>query len=423
MGVVTDFQHPAETERTFLFLQGPHGPFFGMLADTLIARGANVYRVGFNAGDQFFWGRRVGYLPCEVGPQDWPDELRKIIHERRVTDIVLYGEARPIHLSALDISKELGLRSHIFEEGYLRPYWSTYERDGSNGNSQLVNLSVAQMTQSLKGAKEDQIAAPAQWGAMRQHVFYGALYHFFVLFLNHRYRRLPSHRDLSVGAEFRLYLKKLALMPWSWIRQKRKVADIFRGRFSFDLVLLQLAHDTSFIAHAPFRGQGEFIEHVIESFSSGAAPDQHLLFKAHPLEDGRLPIPSLIRDAARRHGVADRVHFLMGGKLSALLDRARAVVTVNSTAAQQALWRGLPLRAFGPSVYAKPEFVSKQDLPAFFQDPMGPDKAAYLDYRKFLLSTSQIPGSFYSAKGRRQLRDPVVAAMLAPRGPYAMVNP
>lgn len=42
-------------ERVFLFLQGPHGPFFHALAKMLRVAGARVWRVGFNAGDRAFW--------------------------------------------------------------------------------------------------------------------------------------------------------------------------------------------------------------------------------------------------------------------------------------------------------------------------------------------------------------------------------
>ena len=84
----------------------------------------------------------------------------------------------------------------------------------------------------------------------------------------------------------------------------------------------------------------------------------------------------------------------------------------------QALWRGLPLKAFGQAVYLKPEFVSDQPMDAFFQNPMRPDSRAYRDYRHFLLETSQITGSFYSARGRRQLLRQVVDMMLSPDDPY-----
>jgi capsular polysaccharide export protein len=42
---------------------------------------------------------------------------------------------------------------------------------------------------------------------------------------------------------------------------------------------------------------------------------------------------------------------------------------INSTAAQQALWRSLPLMALGESVCNKPEFTSNQELGAFIVNP------------------------------------------------------
>jgi capsular polysaccharide export protein len=91
---------------------------------------------------------------------------------------------------------------------------------------------------------------------------------------------------------------------------------------------------------------------------------------------------------------------------------------VNSTAGQQVLWRGLPLRTFGAAVYAKPEFVSDQPLPAFFAAPTRPDLRAYRDFRRYLLETSQVPGGFYSARGRRELLRQVTDMMLSPDDPY-----
>jgi capsular polysaccharide export protein len=107
-----------------------------------------------------------------------------------------------------------------------------------------------------------------------------------------------------------------------------------------------------------------------------------------------------------------------GGKLAGLLNHARTAVTVNSTAAQQVLWRGLPLKTFGAAVYAKPEFVSTQPLPEFFANPTRPDSRAYRDYRHYLLETSQIMGGFYSARGRREVLRQIVDMMLQADDPY-----
>lgn len=404
--------------RRFLFLQGPHGPFFHRLGTMLRAAQAEVWRVGFNQGDRAFWFRAGGYIPYTGRPEDWPATFRALIAQHRITDIVLYGDTRPIHAQAVAIAQAAGLTVHVFEEGYLRPFWVTYERGGVNGHSRLMEMTVAQMQAALAQLDMDLPDAPARWGDMRHHVFYGALYHWFVLTRNGAYRNFRPHRDIGVAAEFRLYLRRLLLMPVHKVERVLETQRIKFGGFPYHLVLLQLEHDASFRMHSPFTTMREFLALCVEGFAKGAPPHHHLVFKAHPLEDGRVPVKDELRHLAQRHDVASRVHFVRGGKLAALLNHARTVVTVNSTAAQQALWRGLPLKVFGKAVYAKPEFVSTQPLPEFFAHPTRPDSRAYRDYRHFLLETSQVPGGFYSARGRRELLRQVVDMILAPEDPY-----
>lgn len=404
--------------RTFLLLQGPHGPFFHQLGKMLRAAGAQVWRVGFNRGDEKFWFHRPSYLRYDRPAEDWPARIAALIAEKSVTDLVLYGDTRPIHAQAIAAARAAGVTVHVFEEGYLRPYWVTYERGGANGHSRLMQTSVAEMRTALAQSQIEFPDAPAHWGDMRQHIFYGALYHFFVMVQNGPYRHFTPHRGISVFAEFVLHLKRLFAMPRH--RLERAIATA-RVRFSghpIHLVLLQLEHDASFRMHSPFASQTEFIDLVMAGFAEGAPRHHHLVFKAHPLEDGRAPVQRAVREATARHGLAGRVHFIRGGKLAGLLAQARSAVTVNSTAAQQVLWRGLPLKAFGRAVFDKPEFVSTQPLPEFFAAPARPDTRAYRDYRHYLLETSQLPGGFYSARGRRILLRQVVDMMLAPEDPY-----
>ncbi len=405
-------------DRTFLFLQGPHGPFFRQLAEMLANAGAGVWRVGFNRGDQAYWSDRDTYLPFTDEADQWAARVADLLDGKGVTDLVLYGDTRPIHAEAIAQAEARGLRVHVFEEGYLRPYWVTYERGGANGHSRLMETSVAQMRAALKDLDLDLPDTPAKWGDMRQHVFYGAAYHGFVLLANRAYAAFRPHRTLTVRQEFRLYLRRLALMPLLWLDRVQATYRIKTGGFPYHLALLQLAHDASFRDHGPFETLADFLEVLIAGFAEGAPSHHHLVFKSHPLEDGRTPIRADIRRIAAHHGVSDRVHYVRGGKLAPLLNDARSAVTVNSTAAQQALWRGLPLKAFGQAVYLKPEFVSDQPMGAFFQNPTRPDSRAYRDYRHYLLETSQISGSFYSARGRRQLLRQVVDMMLSLEDPY-----
>ena len=200
-----------------------------------------------------------------------------------------------------------------------------------------------------------------------------------------------------------------------WITTRR----IRAGGRPYHVVLLQLEHDASFRAFSSFQSQTEFVDMVIAGFAEGSPRHHRLVFKAHPLEDGRAPLERTIRDSARAHGVADRVYFVRGGKLAYLLQTARSAITVNSTSAHQALWRGLPVaQLWRERLMTNPALC--RTSPCLSSLPIRRRRipGAYDIYRQFLLETSQIPGGFYSMKGRSQLLRQVVDRMLSPEDPY-----
>ena len=404
--------------RRFLFLQGPHGPFFDKLGSSLRQGGHETWRVGFNYGDQFFWKNRNTFVPYTGNTQDWGVFFEDLLDRLKITDVVLYGESRHHHAVARDVAARRGLTLHLFEEGYMRPYWVTYERKGTNGHSPLMDISVQEMARQLDRAANRPPPPPALWGDMRQHIFYSALYHFCVLALNRRYRNFHPHRGIVVAQEFRHYLRRLVLMPVHTARRFLTTRTVLRQALPYHLVLLQLEHDANFLSHSPFGTVSDFIEVCVRSFARGAPAHHRLVFKAHPLEDGRGTQRREIRRLAKKHGVSDRVFYVLGGKLALLLDTAQTATTVNSTAAQQVLWRGLPLKAFGQAVYDKPEFVSTQSLESFFASPEAPDMEAYFTYRHFLLETSQVTGGFYSRAGRETLLRQVTELLLKENDRY-----
>lgn len=408
----------APSDRVFLLLQGPHGPFFDRLGALLRAAGATVWRCAFNAGDEFFWSDPLHLLRYTGSGAEWPPHLARIIADKGVTDIILYGDVRPIHATARQAARDAGLRLHVFEEGYLRPYWISYERGGSNGHSALLDISLPEMRATLRDTLTEVRRPPAHWGDMRQHKAYGALYHFLVLTRNGRYRNFASHRALPVLDEFRLNLRRFLLMP---VHSAACLVQWRHFRLSgkpYLLVPMQLEHDSNMLGHSPFGSNRAFVDHVVAEFARSAPRHHHLVFKAHPLEDGRGRNRSAIQKAAARHGLSGRVHYFRGGKLAEMLAHARAVVTVNSTAAQQALWRGLPVKALGRAVYCKPGLVSDQTLAEFMADPRQPDTAAYRVFRDYLLQTSQVPGGFYSRRSRAHALRLVADLILAPEDPY-----
>ncbi|MEO1549173.1 MAG: capsule biosynthesis protein CapA [Pseudomonadota bacterium] len=407
--------------RVFLFLQGPHGPFFHALAGTLRAAGQRALKIGFNGGDQLFWPNRASYTAFDGPAATWRDFLGVYLDTHKVTDLVIYGDSRDIHTTAREEALLRGITLHYFEEGYLRPYWITYERGGVNGHSRLMQMSVSQMERALGGRMDPQAEAPAEWGALWQHVVLGAVYHAAVMLWAWRYREYRPHRAISVLREWGLYLRRLVRMPWHGIQRRVASARLSRSGAPYHLVLLQLAHDAAVKDHSPFADQDSFVRLCCNSFADAGLTHHRLVFKVHPLEDDRESVARLIRRSARARGLQNRVHIIRGGKLAPLLNRARSAVTINSTAGQQALWRGLPLRIFGQAVYAKAGFTSQQSLTAFFQNPDPPDRERYHLFRAFLLRTSQLTGGYYTRTGRAQVLRKITDVMLAQLDPYERV--
>ncbi len=408
----------ATQDRVFLFLQGPHGPFFSELSERLTRMGMRCWRVAFNAGDAAAAHDKDRLLSFKAPLAEWPDQFVQWLTETGATDLVLYGDTREHHAAAVRIARQRNMTVHVFEEGYIRPFWATYERNGSNGNSRLMDISLEEMTQALSDPIAQAVTPPDKWGDLRHHMFYGALYHWHVMFRNHAFPHFAPHRDQNVQEEFYLQVMRLLRRPRHMVERWWATRAIKSSAWPYHVVLLQLEHDASFRSFSRFSSQTEFIETVVRGFAEGA-PDHHrLVFKAHPLEDGRAPIETAITDSAARYGVSDRVVKVRSGKLAALIASARSAITVNSTAAHQALWRGLPVRSFGTSVYDKPGLVSHQPLPEFFASPTAMDPALYAIFRQFLLETSQLPGGFYSTKARLHLLRNVIDLMLSPEDAY-----
>lgn len=407
--------------RKFLFLQGPHVPFQHSLAHKFAARGVMIHKICFNAGDVFFWRNSKTRSDYTGKIDEWPQHIRTVL-EQGYTDLVVYGDNRPVHIAAMDCAKQLGVTIHFLEEGYLRPYWSTYERGGINGNSELTKISTAQMRAQLDGVDMQQPSAPARWGDMRQHILLGAIYHWHVMFRNGSFPNYQAHRDNTVRSEFRLHIKKLANRIPHAIQQRLATRRLIRSGVTYHLGVLQLSHDASIRRYSKYSGMDAFMRECVEAFAKHAPKHHHLVFKAHPLEDERKPLALVAADLAKEFNVDGRIHYIRGGRLAKILDFASSIVSINSTAAQQALWRGLPVKTMGISVYNKPEFISNQELGAFFANQAKPDLATYRDYRQYLLATSQVPGGFYSRVSRRRLLLQIVDLMLHKQSTYKILK-
>jgi len=115
-----------------------------------------------------FWSDKEIYVSFDAPQTEWLDYFNGLCQTKSVTDIVLYGDTRPIHQLAIKSAKECEINVHIFEESYLRPYWITYERDGANGHSRLMDITLDQIKNATLGPFERSAPPPDHWGDTRQ---------------------------------------------------------------------------------------------------------------------------------------------------------------------------------------------------------------------------------------------------------------
>ncbi|MGB0903972.1 MAG: capsule biosynthesis protein CapA, partial [Mangrovicoccus sp.] len=301
------------------------------------------------------------------------------------------------------------------------PNWITYERIGTNGNSPICQMSIAEMQDYLD--QSPSTASPPQpsasWGALRHHMYHGAVYHAHLMRGAARYPNYQPHRGVSVTSEAKAAAQSLLARPLAMLERAWKMHRLRRQPYRNHVVLCQLAHDSSLRAHGPFHTDGEFFETVIMAFAEGSTAKDRLIFKAHPLEDNFGEMRQSVASLARDYDLPpERVICLPGGRLAPLLDIATTAITVTSTAAMQALWRGLPLYCFGHTIYDKPGLTFEGNLQDFFTKAAPPDAQAFDILRRFLLAGCQLPGGFYTPKGRKQTIARLVPLMLRKRPIY-----
>ena len=397
--------------RVVLFLQGPPGAFFRRLAEHLESLGATCIKVRLNPGDFFdtLGQRAVSYRGSFTA---WPDWLRRFGTERGVTDLVFYGDCRPYHKVAADVLRRQGVRVHVFEEGYLRPRWITYERDGVNGNSKLISLPLSRIDKkALEGVRtpDDTSVGDPMWPYIWKGLRYYA-YNFFFCFLYPFYR---GHRSQGLIEEAWYWTFRWPILPRVKRRARARARAVLNAAKPIHLVLLQLNGDFQLREHSPFNSVTEFIELCIKTYAEAGIRDEPLVFKNHPLDIGHLNLDRFVRETARAHGVEDQCVFIDGGKLAKLLDLTKSVVAVNTTSCQQTIGRGIPTKVLGTAIYNHTGLTSDQTLQAFFQDPQPPDPELYGLFRRLLLVTSQINGNFSTAKGIDMTLEPLGRKMLA----------
>ena len=384
--------------RNVLFLQGMASRFFAQLGAALAARGHTVHRVNFHAGDRLFWGLPNG-VDFRGRPEDWPEFLHALIRRRDITDIILFGDCRPLHAAAISLAGALNVAVHVCEEGYIRPDWVVFELGGVNGHSSLPRDPAWYRTQAASLAPLP--ARPPVRSSLRRRGAEDLLYNAAAIAGGLAYPHYRTHRPRHRMLEYASWTRKLLD---NGNRRQRSMADLGRiaaGRYY--LLPLQLETDSQIRQHSPFAGLRPMIARTIASFVRHAPADTQLVVKEHPLDDGAVNWRQIVTEIAANEGASARVVHLETGDTHSLVAGARGLVTVNSTTGTLALSSGVPVITLGLAIYDIAGLTFQGELDQFWGGAAPPDAALYDAFRRTLADRCLLPGSFFSDEGIKLL--------------------
>ncbi|MED7835645.1 capsule biosynthesis protein [Campylobacter coli] len=374
--------------KTVLLLQGPVGTFFHRLAIKMKKNKTKVFKLNFNGGDFLFYpsGKR-----CKCDEKDLENFYENFFKEKKIDAIVMYNDCRLIHAKAIKVAKELGIGIWIFEEGYLRPYCITFEKDGVNANSSLPRDKNFYLPCNIS-TKESIKEIP---GGFKFMAFSAFLYWFFSFLLAPFFNNKLHHRTLY-PFEFLFWFRSLYRKYLYKFTEKKLNQKIYSLEKKYFLAILQVYNDTQ-IKHHYKKSIEEFIEELILSFANHARAKSYLIFKHHPMDRGYRNYSKLINGLSQKYHVEGRIFYVHDTYLPTLLKNALGCITINSTVGLSAILEGCPTKVCGNAFYNFEGLAYPKKLQFFWREAHAykPNPSLVLNFKNYLLNTNQFNGNFY----------------------------
>lgn len=374
-----------------LLLQGPMGPFFKRLMTSLQHQGADVYKINFNGGDEWYCSGKNVYR-FSGSSEQWPDFLAQFITEHAISSVLVYGDCRLYHRLAKGVCEQQGVNFYAFEEGYIRPNHITFEKNGVNGYSNIAKDGLASW-ENTDIEPEERIG-----GHLSNRIRYCSMYYNVAFFRRKHFPQYTHHRSFSPVFEARSWLRASRRYYWYKLTEfnvQKTLVKQYSGRYF--LVPLQVYNDAQIRFHSPYDSIEAFMDTLMSSFATHADQNDILVFKHHPMDRGHTQYADAIRKMSRRYGLKNRVMYCHDQHLPTLLDHAKGVLTINSTTALSAFYHKASVKVLGEAFYDIAGLCSQQSLDEFWRAPAEIDYALFLRLRNFLSHHGQVNGSYYKA--------------------------
>jgi capsular polysaccharide export protein len=376
--------------KRILLLQGPLGPFFGAFASILTQRGKTVTKLNFNGGDQFFYphGQRAA-----GDTESLTRTITSIIESTHPEVAVLFGQDRPVHVLCRKLLEAHQIPILVFEEGYVRPYFVTFERGGVNGRSPF---------KWDGGSADPDVVWPekAAHFPISETIGHAIRYYAMMSVKQFSYGQHEHHRQAGSMAEAMRWVRG-AVLTSLYRKTDTTLVEQLKGELfkRYYFVPLQSRGDAQISHHSTFASIEDFITQVLHSFASSAPAGTHLVLKHHPLDVGHADFGRLLESLSKQWAIHGRVHYLRSGHLPTILQDALGTVTINSTVGLSSLFEGTPVKTCGKAIYDVAGLSFQGDVDHFWHNPGAVDREAVAHFRDHLIAQTQLPGTFYWASG------------------------
>ncbi|MDD6056574.1 MAG: capsular biosynthesis protein [Helicobacter sp.] len=377
--------------KSVLLLQGPMGTFFNKLFNICEKKGAEVFRIGFNYGDEYF-ALKKNYFAYKDKPKKWADFLKEFLAAHNISVIFLFGDCRFYHRIAISIARKLDIEVYVFEEGYLRPGFITLEHFGANSNSKIPKdrkfYDKLPLNKNEISPKSHSTYGQMAWWALQYYVISNILYF--------TYPHYIHHRDFSAFNECVSGIKNFFRKYYNKLKERNLEATIQKIKGKYYFVAIQTHDDFQVRSHSKFKTIEDFLESTLRSFIHNAPQNTKIVFKHHPMDRGKKNYTKFIEKIAKECDVEDRVIVVWDVHLPTLLKNAKAVVVINSTVGLSALYHEKPTICLGDAMYNIDGLTSKGvALNDFWTKYKKVDMKLYLKFRQYLIEKTQCYGSFY----------------------------
>lgn len=377
-----------------LLLQGPVGPFFKYLAQDLEKQNAQVFKLNFNGGDDFFYSHGESFTGKMSGLDEF---LRNYLHKNSIDSVFVFGDCRPIHKIAKKVVDDVCVEWLVFEEGYLRPNHITLEVGGVNGYSELPEKAVDFLSNKNKYffSKYEDILEVGKtfWYA----TLWAILYYIFSNFKKRKYPNYVHHRSLQLKEG--LYWLRGSYRKFLYKYKESHIQKLLENKLhkKYYLVPLQTHNDAQILFHSKYNNIEEFITEVMVSFAKNAVSDTYLVIKHHPFDRGYRDYTLFINSLSGQLNIKKRVMYIHDQYLPTVLTHALGVVVINSTVGMSAVETFLPVKVCGQAVYDLPNITVQNSLDVFWSIcfKWQGDNEKIQKFLFFLTHTTQFNGSFY----------------------------